>query len=89
MDQSGGHPITTPKGTAVLTLILAVIGVFAPFFTSLQTAQLFAVVAVMVIVWLYAEEARDCVKSKSGYLRMIAPVASIVIIFGVAVGACR
>lgn len=85
--QSASHPITTPKGTAALTIILAVIGVFTPFVTSLQAAQLFAVVAVLVIVWLYAAEAWDCLKSRSGYKRLLSPAISLLVICGVAVSA--
>lgn len=87
MGEESQHPITTPKGASLLTVILAVIGVFTPFFTSLQAAQLFSVVAVMVIVWIYWGEVRQVSASRSGISVLILPVAAIVIIGGVVIGA--
>ena len=87
MGEDSKHPITTPKGTTVLTVILAVIGVFTPFFTSLVAAQFFAAVAEVVIVWIYWEEARATFGSKSGYARLALPAISMVLIGFMAIGA--
>lgn len=84
------HPITTPKGTALLTVILAVIGVFTPFFTSLQAAQLFAIVAVLIIAWIYWPEAEALKyprRRKNAQKALILPGVAIVIIASVAIGA--
>ena len=78
------HPITTPKGASLLTVILAVIGVFAPFFTTLESAQLFTAVALLVIVWLYWSEVRNAFRNRAGFTGLVLPSLAILIILGVA-----
>lgn len=83
----GDHPITTAKGNAAVTVILAVVGVFLPFLADLIYAQVFSVIAVIVILWLYADDIREVLSGKGRHLQLAAPLFSILLIAGVAVAA--
>lgn len=78
------HPITTPKGSSVLTLILAVTGVFTPFFASLEGALILAVVLALVIVWIYSGEIKAVATKKARPNVLALPGFAILIIAGVA-----
>ena len=76
--------MTTPKGASVVSLVLAVFGVFAPFLTGLWVALILAAGMVAVIVWLYFAEARDIAAKGTGQARLAVPAIAIAIIAGVA-----
>lgn len=87
MGQEGNHPITTPKGDVVFTVIITVIGAFSPFFTSLEFAQGVAALAVIVILWVYHNEAINCIKHRRDYSRLVTPITAIAVILFVVFGA--
>lgn len=78
------HPITTPKGASAFTVILAVIGVFTPFFTSLGTAQFFAVLAIFLIGWLYWSEIVDVFSGLRRVTTLWLPISALIIIVAIA-----
>lgn len=77
------HPITTAKGNSVLTLILAAVSVFTPFFTSIQGAQLLAAVLALVIVWVFFGEFRAVLRRRAKPITIALPLISLAIIGGV------
>lgn len=74
------HPITTPRGASALTILLAVVSVFAPFVFNLQAALLFAAVAIVVIGWIYASEARSAISERRWTSHLNVPLGCIAII---------
>jgi hypothetical protein len=84
MDMDSQHPITTPKGAALVTLLLAVLGVFAPFFASLVVALCFAAVAIGVILWIYWSEIEAVRLKQASGRALIFPGGSVLAIFLVA-----
>jgi hypothetical protein len=49
MDKPPGHPIATPKGGNSLALVLAILGIAAPFFLNLASLLVLCAVAILVI----------------------------------------
>lgn len=84
MDINSSHPITTPKGANLLTVVLTVVGFFIPFFTGLEAAQIVAGLAAIIIAWLYWAEAMDVLNRRVGLKRLALPTLAILIILGVA-----
>ncbi len=78
------HPITTAKGSAAVSIILAVIGVFLPFLTGLIYAQIFAAIACVLIIWLYWGDFRKMGTSELRLGHLVAPLSSVLIILVVA-----
>jgi hypothetical protein len=67
------HPITSPKGGAVVTLLLAALGVFTPFFASLALALAFAAVVVGVIAWIYWSDFVAVFERRTSAIKVLLP----------------
>ncbi|GEM_PF-1384626 len=80
MDQQSEHPITTPKGQTVFTVVLTVVASLAPFFGSFEFALFLSVSAVVLILWLYSAEIRGAVSGALAVRRLTAPITSVCLV---------
>jgi hypothetical protein len=74
------HPITTPQGAVVLTVVLAVASAFGPTLFNLQAAMVFAAMSVCMIVWIYWRDGAASLAAKRWDKALVIPVAAIVLI---------
>lgn len=88
MGSESNHPITSPKGAAVVTLLLAALGVFTPFFASLALALVFAVIAVVVIAWIYWTDYMSVFEGRASGVKVLLPSLSgiaVIVMAGLAI----
>lgn len=81
------HPITTPKGSSALALLLAMISVFAPFMVNLTGALAIGTVAMFVIVWIYWSDVLVVFSDHHWNPNLNVPLGSIAIIIAMSMAA--
>jgi len=84
MTEKKQHPIEAGKGASAVSFSLAVVGVFLPFLTDILYAQIFALFALFMILWLYWS---DILATRSDEVKLshfVAPIISSILILSVA-----
>jgi hypothetical protein len=89
MNNNGGHPIESAKGSSAVSFGLAAIGAFLPFLPEILYAQILAVVLVLLIFWLYWSDFKRAKSDGLGFSHFIAPtISSVSIVLVAAYATC-